>query len=122
MGLKRRTEKIPFYNSGYWRIISPKQYKDRIRKWGLNKNIQQDEMEAMIRKRQERESESNKKTAFRIRGRPVDEEKIERYMRDHPKQLPINDHIDMDIDRNMSLAGMIASISSLIWINDLMLV
>jgi hypothetical protein len=89
---------------------TPKQYKDRIRKWGLNKNIQQDEMEAMIRKRQERESESNKKTAFRIRGRPVDEEKIERYMRDHPKQLPINDHIDMDIDRNMSLADTPAGI------------
>ena len=61
----------------------------------------------MIRKRQERQSGSNKQTAFRIRGGPVNEEKIERYMRDHPKQLAIDDDIDMD--RNVSPAGVILS-------------
>lgn len=68
-------------------------------------------MEAMIKKRQERESESNKQTAFRIRGRPVNEEKIERYMRDHPKQLATDDDIDME--RDMSPAGMLPSIARL---------
>jgi hypothetical protein len=77
-------------------------------------------MEAMISKRQERQSESNKQTTFRIRGRPVNEEKIERYMRDHPKQLATDDDIDME--RNMSPAGMILSFVRLIYINYLMLV
>ena len=66
----------------------------------------------MIRKRQERESESNKLTAFRIRGRLVNEEKIERFMRDHPKQLATDD--DVDMDRNMSPAGMTPFIARLI--------
>jgi hypothetical protein len=65
-------------------------------------------MEAMIWKREERQSESNKQTAFRLRGRPVNEMKIERYVRDHQKQLATDN--DVDMDRNMSMASMIISI------------
>jgi hypothetical protein len=88
-------------------MFSAKQYKDRIRKWNLNKNIQQDEMLGMIRKREERQSKSNKETAFRIRGRPVNVEKIERYTRDHPRQFASDNDIGMD--QNMDPAGMIHS-------------
>jgi hypothetical protein len=77
-------------------------------------------MEAMIWKREERQSESNKQTAFRLRGRPVNERKIERYVRDHPKQLATGDSVDMD--RNMSMASMIASIVGPVSVNCLMLV
>jgi hypothetical protein len=74
----------------------------------------------MVRKRQERQSGSNKQTAFRIRGRPVNDEKIERYMRDHPKQFATDDDIDMD--RNTNPAGMILSFARLIWMSYLTLV
>jgi hypothetical protein len=40
-------------------------------------------MEAMIRKQKEREEEQGKDTAFMLRGRPVDQAKIDRYKRDH---------------------------------------
>lgn len=57
----------------------------------------------MIRKREERQAESNKQTAFRIRGRPVNEEKIERYIRDHPKQFSTDN--DVDVEQDSSPAG-----------------
>jgi hypothetical protein len=67
----------------------------------------------MVRKREERQSESNKQTGFRVRGRPVKEEKIQRYMRDRPKELAAaaNDDDDVDMDRNMSPADTPAGIS-----------
>jgi hypothetical protein len=77
-------------------------------------------MEAMIWKREERQSESNKQTAFRLRGRPVNEMKIERYVRDHQKQLATDNDIDMD--RNMSMASMIISIVGPVLVNYLTLV
>jgi hypothetical protein len=40
-------------------------------------------MEAMIRRQQQRLREENKQTAFELRGRPVNQEKIDRYKRDH---------------------------------------
>jgi hypothetical protein len=58
----------------------------------------------MVRKREERQSETNKQTGFRVRGRPVKEEKIQRYIRDHPKELA---DANVDMDLNMSPAGMI---------------
>ena len=74
---------------------SAKQYKDRIKKWDLNKNIQPEEMEAMIRKQRQRESE-HKSSAFRIRKRPVNPEKINRYMKEHSERVDI-------IIRNMNM-------------------
>ncbi len=74
-------------------------------------------MEAMIRKRQEREKESNKQASFLIRGHPVNDEKIERYMKGHPKNLATDDGNDMD--ENLALAGMTPFIKSLIEIDYL---
>ncbi|PQE13220.1 kinesin light chain 3 protein [Rutstroemia sp. NJR-2017a BBW] len=60
-----------------------KQYLNKLRKWGLNKNIQPHEMKFMIRKQQSRLLESGKPSAFRVRKRPVPPGKIIRYIRDH---------------------------------------
>lgn len=76
-----------------------KQYKDRIKIWGLNKNIRADEMESMIKIQQKRELEK-KRTAFRVRKRPVNLEKIKRYMRDYPT-LAFGANKDENMDGNM---------------------
>ncbi len=47
----------------------------------------------MIRKQKEREIEQRKETAFMLRGRPVDQAKIDRYIRDH------------DIDEDVVMGG-----------------
>ncbi|PQE15996.1 kinesin light chain protein [Rutstroemia sp. NJR-2017a WRK4] len=62
---------------------TPKQYKNKLKKWGRNKNVQPHEMQFMIRKQQSRVLESGKPSAFRVRGRPVPPGKISRYIRDH---------------------------------------
>ena len=57
---------------------SEKMYKDRIRKWGLDKKVKGHEMMAIIRKKAER-SCIGKASAFRIREQDVPEKKIARY-------------------------------------------
>ncbi|OBT47133.1 hypothetical protein VE00_03127 [Pseudogymnoascus sp. WSF 3629] len=84
-----------------------KQYKDRIKKWGLNKNIQPDEMEAMIRKQHKRALESNKPSAFRVRKRPVNPKKIDRYIKEHPT----NSFGANEMDGNMGSAPTPGAIS-----------
>jgi hypothetical protein len=59
-----------------------KQYKDRIEKWSINvKNFKAYEMKAVVRKRQQRKLDEKKETGFRIRGRKVEPEKIEQFMK-----------------------------------------
>ncbi|KAL8733467.1 MAG: hypothetical protein Q9166_002093 [cf. Caloplaca sp. 2 TL-2023] len=53
-------------------------YKDRIRKWGLEKNIKSVEMKAIIRKQAQRLL-VGKRSAFRLRGVEVPEHKIMRF-------------------------------------------
>jgi hypothetical protein len=60
-------------------------------------------MQAIVRKQQERDAE-NKSTAFRVRGRPVNPEKINRYMKDHPMQS-VSANKDKNRDSNISSAG-----------------
>jgi len=60
-------------------------------------------MQAIIRKQQERDAE-NKSSAFRVRGRPVDPEKINRYMKDHPMQS-VSANKDKNRDPNIGSAG-----------------
>jgi hypothetical protein len=62
-------------------------------------------MEAMIRKQQIRTQQSNgkKRSAFRIRGRPVNPEKINRYIKEH---LTCADD-ERKTDWNIGLAGII---------------
>jgi len=64
-------------------------------------------MEAMIRKQRERALTKNKASAFRVKKRPVNQEKINRYISGH--QRP-GSNDDLDIDMDVDQAGMIAAI------------
>jgi hypothetical protein len=64
-------------------------------------------MEAMIRKLQER-ALINKASAFRLRKRPVNQEKINRYINEHSKRPGSNN--DSDVDIYIDSAGMIAAV------------
>jgi len=57
----------------------------------------------MIKKQEERELKSNKHTAFRHRGRPVDPKKLERYKKHRQKELAEDQ--DADIDRDEIAGG-----------------
>jgi len=57
----------------------PKQYKDRLAKWKLTKNIKRDQALWMVQKQQKRKSHEGKDTIFKINGRPVKKAKIERH-------------------------------------------
>ena len=67
-------------------------------------------MEAMIRKQRERALTKNKASAFRVRKRPVNQEKINRYISEHLKHAGSND--DLDIDMDIDSAGITIAISS----------
>lgn len=62
----------------------------------------------MIRKQRERALTMNKASAFRVRKRPVNQEKINRYISEHFKRSGSND--DLDIEMDIDSAGMIAAI------------
>jgi hypothetical protein len=72
-------------------------------------------MEAIIRKQQKREFDSDKpkKSAFRLRGREVNPQKINRYIKEHPMR-PLSAIKDRSIER-MDLACIIPVISRLIY-------
>ena len=55
-------------------------YKERIRRWGIEKNIKPKEMKAIIHKQAER-LRTGKKSVFYLRNNQVPEHKIERYQR-----------------------------------------
>ncbi|KAM3070358.1 hypothetical protein ACMFMG_010189 [Clarireedia jacksonii] len=82
---------------------TPKQYKNKIKKWGLNKNIQTHEMEFMIKKQQSRLLESGKLSAFRVRKRPVPPGKISRYIKDHGIEIPRNKDSNVDESTNSAV-------------------
>jgi hypothetical protein len=88
MGLMLRKALQLFSPISLTDLHSPKQYKDRFKKWGIKKNVQPKEMEAMIRIQRIRASDSKnpKKTAFRVRKQPVNQGKIDRYLKEHPIQ------------------------------------
>jgi hypothetical protein len=58
-----------------------KQYKDQFKRWNFEKNIKTDEMKAIIRIRKRRRDDEDKDTQFRLRQRPVPQEKIDRFMK-----------------------------------------
>jgi hypothetical protein len=58
----------------------------------------------MIRKQQER-ALTNKASAFRVRKRPDNQEKINRYINEHPKRPGSNN--DSDVDIYIDSAGML---------------
>jgi hypothetical protein len=62
-------------------------------------------MEAIIRKQRERALTKNKASAFRVRKRPVNQEKINRYISEH--KLPSSND-DLDIEMDIDSAGITA--------------
>ncbi|RQM05664.1 hypothetical protein DH86_00003421 [Scytalidium sp. 3C] len=63
-------------------FATERQYKRRIGKWGLDKNVKKSEMQAIVRKQQTRIGD-DKESAFRVRGREVEPLKIQRWMKQH---------------------------------------
>lgn len=55
-------------------------YRNKITKWGLDKNNKESEIKTIVRKRRERDA-VGKKSAFRIRGRIEDPVETERYLK-----------------------------------------
>ncbi len=51
----------------------------KISEWRLDKNVKDSEMRAMIRKASKRKFREDKDSLFRVRGREVEPEKIERF-------------------------------------------
>lgn len=61
-----------------------KQYKSKFKDWGIEKNIKENDMRAIVRKDLKRKAEDPfRATIFRLRKRLIPTEKIERYKRDH---------------------------------------
>lgn len=62
-----------------------------IKKWKFDKNIKRHEMNAVVRKRNERQScVPPKQSAFRVRGYEVDSSKIDRFERTNRFDRSIN--------------------------------
>src|SRR5271156_1601789 len=55
-------------------------YKNKITSWGFDKKHKLHEVQAIIRKRAQR-SAAGKRTTFYLRGRPVDLDDVERYLK-----------------------------------------
>jgi hypothetical protein len=72
-------------------------------------------MEIMLKKQKERQVESSKETAFILRGRPVDQAKIDRYKKDHATELGENSDVDIDINPSPKRTFNI-SLSKVLWI------
>ena len=62
-----------------------KMYKHRINKWGFEKNCKSSEMQAIARKKVERDA-IGKASSFRIRGRQIKFEEVRRHFRRKPHQ------------------------------------
>ncbi|KAL5331249.1 hypothetical protein ACEPPN_000778 [Leptodophora sp. 'Broadleaf-Isolate-01'] len=92
---------MEFMRQNHGLDATPKQYKDRFTKWGVQKSIRPREMKAMLRKEQKREP---KKSAFRLRGIDVTA-KVTRYKYEHPGS-PSGVNKDWDMDKNIDSARM----------------
>ena len=58
---------------------SEKAYKDKIRDWGLNKNLKQRQAVYMLKMAKKRKEEEGKSTTFYYRGNQVSNSKIRRF-------------------------------------------
>ncbi|OCK98550.1 uncharacterized protein K441DRAFT_543101, partial [Cenococcum geophilum 1.58] len=58
-----------------------KQYKTQIKRWGLEKNVKDNEMRAVIRMQRKRKEIDGKESEFLLRDRVVPPQKIRRYMK-----------------------------------------
>lgn len=57
---------------------SPRAYKDKLKQWGMEKNISAQDMEFMLGKASKRQRERNVKTAFRNRNQWIEFERLQR--------------------------------------------
>ncbi|KAL2156675.1 hypothetical protein VTH82DRAFT_1420 [Thermothelomyces myriococcoides] len=64
-------------------FATPKMYRTRIRRWGIDKNNKGSEVAYMLRLKKQRDTQG-KKSSFFIRNRPVDWEDVERYLSRNP--------------------------------------
>jgi hypothetical protein len=83
MGTRRREWQFSNIRGGYSGDLtysSPKMYKSRIKKWGLDKNKKECDMVALLRKQMERDGLA-KQSSFVIRGRPVDIRDVYHYFK-----------------------------------------
>lgn len=79
-----------------------KQYKSKFKEWGVEKNIKETDMRAIIRKDLKRKAEDpSRGSTFRLRKRLVPTEKIERYRRDHS---PVDETIMSEVGTSISNA------------------
>ena len=61
-----------------------KQYTTKFKEWGYEKNIKETDMKAIVNKDLKRKAENPlRPSAFRLRGKPVPNHKIERYEKDN---------------------------------------
>ena len=61
-----------------------KQYTTKLKEWGYEKNIKEADMKAIVKKDLKRKAENPlRPSAFRLRGKPVPNHKIERYEKDN---------------------------------------
>ncbi|KAH9211156.1 hypothetical protein DL95DRAFT_412334 [Leptodontidium sp. 2 PMI_412] len=97
---------MKFMRQNHGLDATPKQYKDRFTKWGVQKSIRPKEMKAMLRKEQKREP---KKSAFRLRGIDVTA-KVTRYKYEHPGS-PSGVNKDWDMDKSIDSAPTPGAIS-----------
>lgn len=63
-------------------------YKTRIKYWGLAKNLTANEVHSILRTYRTHIAADNAKPTVFIRGRPIDSEKVERYLRRTTKDFP----------------------------------
>jgi hypothetical protein len=76
---------LPLFNHVFrkadWRSRE-KQVKDRLKKWGLAiKNVKEDNMLAIARKRLKRKVFDDKESAFRVNKQPLTEKNIDRFLK-----------------------------------------
>lgn len=63
-------------------LVTQKQVKDRLKKWGLTiKNVKENEMLAIARKRLKRKVLDKKESAFRVNKQPLTEKNIDRFLK-----------------------------------------
>ncbi|CZR66739.1 uncharacterized protein PAC_16640 [Phialocephala subalpina] len=78
---------IAIMKERYGFLATERQYKSKVSEWKMDKNIRKTEMKFMVRKQESRKSEKGKKSAFRIRGRPVEQRKIDRFRKERDGEM-----------------------------------
>ena len=59
------------------------QYGSKLKEWGFEMNIKEKDMRSIARKKIRRQNEDGSKASvFRLRKRPVPEQRVERYIKD----------------------------------------